>query len=325
MQKDNTRPTSLASSEERVDPRAAPRRFASGDPQSHHFGMSASRRSNDVFGPARNAIPKLSCPRFDGSNPRIWRDRCSDYFQLCNVPDSMWPIVASLCMDGIASSWLQVYKAQGGLGSWEQFMAAVEKKFCANDYRAALGELLELKQTGTVEEYVGAFEALQYQLTMLNMGLDEMFFITQFVKGLSADISAGVQAQVSDTMDRAVLLAKIQQQLLDKGKHKSSKFLGPAKAVNSVNKADAKPGQSSTLLWKERQVRNYRRNNNLCYYSGEAYTPAHAAKCSKRPKGQVIALMLNSLDMPLTEDVLEQLALEDELATEFCQLSLNVV
>lgn len=41
-----------------------------------------------------------------------------------------------------------------------------------------MGDLLELKQLASVEEYIVALEALQYQLTMHNMGLDEMFFIT---------------------------------------------------------------------------------------------------------------------------------------------------
>lgn len=248
-----------------------------------------------------------------------------DYFRICNVPESMWPLVASLHMDGIASSWLQVYKSKGGLGTWEQFMAAVESKFGANDYRATLGELLELRQTRSVEEYIQAFEALQYQLTMHNMGLGDLFFITQFVRGLTPEISAGVQAQVPDTMDRAVLLAKIQQQLLEKGKGKGTKTFGQIKQTGGPWKNDGKATTPNNLLWKERQVRNYRRDNNLCYYCGEAYTPAHAAECAKRPKAQANALVVNSLDMHLSEEVLEQLALEDALSAEFCQLSLNAI
>lgn len=170
------RPPSPASSEEQADHRFQYRRRTTGDPSNQRTGFTSHKQQHVGFGSSQTAIPKLSCPRFEGSNPRIWRDKCSDYFHICNVPESMWPLVASLHMDGVASSWLQVYKAKDGLGTWEQFMYAVERKFGANDYRVALGELMELKQTSSVEDYIVSFEELQYQLTMHNMGLDEMFF-----------------------------------------------------------------------------------------------------------------------------------------------------
>lgn len=237
----------------------------------------------------------------------------------------MWPIVASLHMDGNAQSWLQVYKLQGGLGSWEQFIQAVETKFGANDYRQALGDLLELNQADSVEEYITQFEALQYQLSIHNMGLDEMFFVTQFMRGLNPEISVAVQAHVPETMDRAVLLAKIQHQLLGKGKSKTHKSMSQAKHQGQFVKGDSKGVSTQPSLWKESQIRNYRRDHNLCFYCGEAYSPTHAAECAKRPKAQSNALVLNVLDMPLSEEVLAQLAIEDELSAEFCQLSLNAL
>jgi len=97
---------------------------------------------------------------FNGSNPRIWKSKCLDYFQLCNIDEAFWTIAASMNMDGNAAKWLQVYKKKHGLGDWETFIAAVEKKFGANDYRDAIGDLLDLKQTGSVEEYATTFENL---------------------------------------------------------------------------------------------------------------------------------------------------------------------
>jgi len=57
-------------------------------------------------------------------------------------------------------------------------------------------ELLELKQTNSVEDYALAFENLQFEISMHNDGFDDMFFVSQFVKGLKWDISAGVQALI---------------------------------------------------------------------------------------------------------------------------------
>lgn len=49
--------------------------------------------------------------------------------------------------------------------------------------------------------------------------------------------------------------------------------------------------------------------------------------CSKRPlvPTQLNALVVNELDVVLNDEVLNQLALEDALAENFCQLSLNAI
>jgi hypothetical protein len=83
-----------------------------------------------------------------------------------------------------AGRWAEVQRLKGALSNWEEFMEAVEDKFGAYDYPHALSELLELKQTGVVDEYVSAFEALQFLIEMHNTGYDKMFFITQFTKRL---------------------------------------------------------------------------------------------------------------------------------------------
>jgi len=56
---------------------------------------------------------------------------------------------------------------------------------------------------------------------MHNHGYDEEFFVSQFLKGLKHDISSAVQIQVPDKMTKAVMLAKIQQKILDRSKTKS--------------------------------------------------------------------------------------------------------
>jgi hypothetical protein len=89
------------------------------------------------------------------------------------------------------------------------FIKVVEIKFGANEYIFALQELMELKQTATVEEYIATFEGLQYQLTMLNTGVGDMFFLTTFVNGLAPDLRTIVQSLVPETTERAIILAKI--------------------------------------------------------------------------------------------------------------------
>jgi hypothetical protein len=58
----------------------------------------------------RSPLPKLSFPKFSGENPRIWIDKCIDYFKIFNIPECIWTTAASLHMENNAARWLQVYK-----------------------------------------------------------------------------------------------------------------------------------------------------------------------------------------------------------------------
>lgn len=69
---------------------------------------------------------------------------CQDYFSFLSVPESMWTTVASLHMEDNADKWMQMYKLKHGLGSWQQFMNAVQAKFGAYDYHHTIDSLLEL-------------------------------------------------------------------------------------------------------------------------------------------------------------------------------------
>ena len=74
-----------------------------------------------------------------------------------------------------------------------------------------------------------------------------------------------------------------------------------------------------------RKVWEYRKANDLCFYCGEKFDPAHVAVCTKRPQAQVNALVVNDLDIPLSEEVIQQLLDEDSLPTAFGQLSLHAL
>ncbi|CAD6265895.1 unnamed protein product [Miscanthus lutarioriparius] len=70
---------------------------------------------------------------------------------------------------------------------------AGELKFGANSYREALGQLLELEQTSS----------LQYQICMHNSAYDGHFFVSHFIKGLKLEIGAAIKSQVPDKVDTA--------------------------------------------------------------------------------------------------------------------------
>jgi hypothetical protein len=107
-------------------------------------------------------------------------------------------------------------------------------------------------------------------------------------------------------------LARIQQQ---GAKHKPAKSTH-VKYHTPVAKQELAQGAAPLALWKERQLRDYTRANNLCYFCREKFDANHLQKCTKRAKPQVNAIVVNELDVDLNDDTLNQLAIEDALTTE---------
>lgn len=270
----------------------------------------------------RPQMPKMPFPRFDGEQPRIWRDKCYDYFRAFNISATLWLTTATLHMDGNAAIWLQAYKQRHTLSTWPQFIMAVEAEFGGDDQRRSLKALLALKQTGSVEEYQREFQTLVYQVSMYNPNYDENFFIAQFIKGLKAELRGMVEAQVPETLERAYLLARVQQEVLEDNRLRAPKF---APRAESYKTDAAKPGFKPATgdLWKERQLRDYRRANGQCFKCGQKYDPTHI--CGQ--KQVAVANMMENVEDPiqLSEEVLNLMEMHDLAGAQLLSLSINAI
>jgi hypothetical protein len=186
------------------------------------------------------------------------------------------------------------------------------EKFGADDYRKHLKQLLALKQKGSVEEYQLQFEALSYHVSMANPHYDEQFFVSQFIKGLKSELRAAVETQVPQTVERAILLARVQEEVLAEAKPWAAKQYQYPRIEQAGMKSDTvKPMMKlgNGDFWKDRQLRDYRRANNLCFRCGEKYDPAHQCN-SKKP---VELHHLEQEDTPeiLSEEVLNMMEMHD--------------
>jgi len=122
----------------------------------------------------------------------------------------------------------------------------VEEEFGLDDLRSAMNDLLELKQTGTVEEYTTQFQALQFDITLHNPHYDDMFFTPRYVMGLKEDIRGTVESQMPSTVLKASILARIQQKVFERNK---TKYTRPAAQIRPFNqpRADNKHQPQPTI------------------------------------------------------------------------------
>ncbi|XP_073359923.1 uncharacterized protein [Aegilops tauschii subsp. strangulata] len=99
----------------------------------------------------RQWMPKIDFPRFDGSDVRIWLDKCEAFFKLYNIPNSFKLTSASLYLTDNAAHWYQAFKQTSVYHTWPQFCAAIVQEFDVNVYRQKMKELMSLKQLESAE------------------------------------------------------------------------------------------------------------------------------------------------------------------------------
>jgi hypothetical protein len=76
----------------------------------------------------------MEFPKFDGSNPRWWRDQCELYFEVYVVQALMKMRFAKLNFKGVASTWLHTVERRGQIRDWDQHCKLVLDKFDKDQY-----------------------------------------------------------------------------------------------------------------------------------------------------------------------------------------------
>lgn len=144
---------------------------------------TASDRNDDYY----TKPPEQDFRRFDDVAPRIWPERSTSYFKLYRVPPNMWVPTPTLYMDGLAAMWLQAYRQSHPSLTWATFSATVQEEFGPEEFAVQMHQMVQLRQTRSVEEYRQQFETSMYHLLSLDPNLSTPFFSSQFLLVLSLD------------------------------------------------------------------------------------------------------------------------------------------
>lgn len=124
------------------------------------------------------------------------------------------------------------------------------------------------------------------------------------------------------TVDRAYLLAQVQQEVAEDAKAWAHRY-GQARAEPAAVKMDL-PRPTVKIatgdFWKDRLLRDYRRTNGLCFKYGQKYDPTH--QYHKKPVVELQVAQLEDTLQQLSEEVLNMMELHDIAEAE--QLSLSV-
>jgi hypothetical protein len=127
--------------------------------QPHHF-------QRDIH------LLRVDVTKFDGSDPTSWVTQMEHYFSLYNITDDLAKLwYGVLHLDQEHWQWWQWRKnSRQGYIAWTQFVAELYEFFDTDTNH--LFRLIKLKQSGTIEDFIVAFERLAFQTE----GMTDAFF-----------------------------------------------------------------------------------------------------------------------------------------------------
>ncbi|RLN30976.1 uncharacterized protein C2845_PM05G36120 [Panicum miliaceum] len=121
-------------------------------------------------------LPKLNFPIFDGENPKLWISRGEDYFELFDLDPSRWVKFASMHLTAAGARWLPSVEKKVKSCSWSEFTSLVLERFGREHHEILVRQLLNIKQTGSISDYIEKFSELVDRLAAYESQSDPLYF-----------------------------------------------------------------------------------------------------------------------------------------------------
>jgi hypothetical protein len=217
------------------------------------------------------------------------------YFSLYNITDDLAKLwYGVLHLDQECWKWWQWRKtSHQGYIAWTQFVTELYERFDTDTNH--LGRLTKLKQSGTVEDFIAAFEHLDFQTE----GMTDAFFRECFFSGLKEEIRAHVLMARPTTWVEATKKSKEAQQIVSSQNCKPS-FIPCPKPVNPTT-----PSAPLKIQKLTRDEMDECQLKGLCYNCDDKYLPSQKCKEQKIFMAIFEDILEEDVDTPLMPESLE--------------------
>ncbi|GAU42300.1 hypothetical protein TSUD_136860 [Trifolium subterraneum] len=170
-------------------------------------GKTKAAESSTLSGEAltefRHSVKRVELPPFDGEDPAGWISRAEVYFRVQNTMPAVKVSLAQLCMEGSTIHFFNSLLREKEDLSWEELKEALLERYGGHGEGDVYEQLTELKQEGTVEDYITDFEYLIAQIPKL----PEKQFQGYFLHGLKVEIRGKVRSLIAmGEMSRSKLM-----------------------------------------------------------------------------------------------------------------------
>jgi uncharacterized protein YukE len=76
-----------------------------------------------------SAMPNMNFPKFDRTNPKLWKHRCETYFEFYAIPVERWVRLAVMNFEGPTTYWVQSMESRIREMNWESPCVALDTRF----------------------------------------------------------------------------------------------------------------------------------------------------------------------------------------------------
>ncbi|GKA55268.1 gypsy/ty3 retroelement polyprotein [Tanacetum coccineum] len=262
-------------------------------------GMMQRQNNGDQRTMQFSRLAKVEFPKFGGEDVRGWMFRCEQFFAIEQTADEGKISLISIHLYDIALMWHRQYvRFMGNTLTWPMYRDAILKRF-GLAYDDPLAEIKKLKQTGSVQQYIDAYDKL-----LCRVELQDEQAMSFFIAGLQSEIELAVRMFKPTSLAELYGLCKLQESQLNVGKQKGKMPLLPTPRYtypnpNVINSPKPLALPAPNASWRNKSTNQnsgpYRkqltqremedkRSKGLCFYCDQRYFPGH--KCS----GQVFLL-----------------------------------
>ncbi|TYK01506.1 gypsy/ty3 element polyprotein [Cucumis melo var. makuwa] len=112
----------------------------------------------------RIKFKKLEIPIFNGEDPDGWFHRAEHYFQMHILNELEKLKIAVVSLEGKGQSWSRWAENRKQFKSWKELKERMYNRFRSREHETTCARFLEIKQEGTVKEYLQRFEELSAPL-----------------------------------------------------------------------------------------------------------------------------------------------------------------
>jgi hypothetical protein len=170
------------------------------------------------------------------------------YFSLYDITDDLAKLrYGVLHLDQERWQWWQWRKtSRQGYIAWTQFVTKLYEHFDMDTNH--LGHLTNLKQSGTIEDFIVSFERLDFRTE----GMIDALFQECFISGLKEEIRAHVLMDQPSTWVEVTKRAKEAQQVVSSQNHKPSFIPRPKPVTPPTPSAPLKIQKLTSIEMAER-------------------------------------------------------------------------
>lgn len=211
-------------------------------------------------------------------------------------------MVATMHFIPPASHWLPSVETMLKSCSWLQFASMLLDRFGRDQHELLVRQLINIKQFGSVSEYIDRFAGLVDQLAAYEGPPISLHHTMRFIDGLKDELKSAVLIQCPKDIDTAYILAQLQEDLYESaGKKREYRKLESSfpskpyfKTASPTLSQNARHNKASSSVAEDRRTTDsaratsaddkwrspkaFRRSKGLCQFCAERWTKEH--KCA---------------------------------------------